>query len=469
MFLRLLGLFLLGGIGFALPTQEKTTTLELTGRDLDLGLDGPGFYRVDIGNGEYRYTRDGRFTTNDRGELVTAAGFRVNPSPNIGVGALRITVDLNGMVEVLAAGSDTPRRRGQILLVSFENPDALVSAGGGLFWATEAAGAEMFFAPTKNGTTIRQAFREREVIGQPVNSGAVTITLAMEAYARGTEVELGEIAQIVGAEEALVKTVQAIELGYAPAPGYSRLFRADRILATVKREVPLADVRFAGQRAVRVFPAVEQISGDEIVRAANEHLLESYADREMAFELRDEVVGVDVPAGAEKREFRVRIVNEVDSSGFLSVPVEVLVDGVRYRTVWTTWTVTVFATRPVLAQRVRAGQVLRPSMFVRRRVEVKAGEKKGLAAEMLNGSVALHDLIPGQSVTPLDVRRPVVVQLGESIFLRVRNGPIEAKVPAIALEAGAVGDRVRVRVSEGAQELVATIESRDICTIDLSR
>ena len=47
--------------------------------------------------------------------------------------------------------------------------------------------------------------------------GGVTVTLPMEAHVRGTEIELGEIAQVVGADPEEVDRVAALELGYAPA------------------------------------------------------------------------------------------------------------------------------------------------------------------------------------------------------------------------------------------------------------
>jgi len=47
-----------------------------TDGDFDLGIDGKAFFKIQAAGGE-RYTRDGRFTTNPEGVLVTQSGYPV--------------------------------------------------------------------------------------------------------------------------------------------------------------------------------------------------------------------------------------------------------------------------------------------------------------------------------------------------------------------------------------------------------
>lgn len=74
----------LGGGPGAQPTRINFVQggLTKTGNDLDLALEGDGFFVVhtgrDAGNDSLRFTRDGRFTLNAAGELVmSATGMRV--------------------------------------------------------------------------------------------------------------------------------------------------------------------------------------------------------------------------------------------------------------------------------------------------------------------------------------------------------------------------------------------------------
>jgi len=57
-------------------TDFSTGGFDATYNDLDFAIEGEGFFGVETDAG-LRYTRDGRFSTNDAGELVTRSGARV--------------------------------------------------------------------------------------------------------------------------------------------------------------------------------------------------------------------------------------------------------------------------------------------------------------------------------------------------------------------------------------------------------
>ena len=48
----------------------------ITGHDLDVALEGPGFFVIDTPAGA-RYSRNGNFQVNAKGQLVTSEGFAV--------------------------------------------------------------------------------------------------------------------------------------------------------------------------------------------------------------------------------------------------------------------------------------------------------------------------------------------------------------------------------------------------------
>lgn len=61
---------------WAMGRDFRQGALERTGRSLDLALQGEGFFILETEGGE-RFTRDGRFTVNQDGELAAADGARV--------------------------------------------------------------------------------------------------------------------------------------------------------------------------------------------------------------------------------------------------------------------------------------------------------------------------------------------------------------------------------------------------------
>jgi len=302
----------------------------------------------------------------------------------------------------------------------------------------------------------------------------VTVTLPMEARAAGSEVELGEIASVTGDDGQLVARVSGLELGYAPSPGYSRLFRVSKIRELLAREMPGVPVVFAGQQAVRVRPEVAHVAAADIEGAARKQLADAFGATDARIQLRSTIPDVDVPIGTRPWQLRTRIESDTSASGLVSVPIEILVDGVAYRTVWTSWMVEVWRTQPVLARAVQAGERLAADMFELRPVLWNQGDEQPLDVARLVGSVAARNLAPGQTLAAIDVHRTYVVQAADGVFLRVRKGAIEARVPAVALEAGDVGDRIHVRAlrlgssdPKDAQDLTATVLAHDIVEIDL--
>lgn len=57
--------------------SRRPGPVEATGNPLDVAIDGPGWFGIDVGGGEIAYTRDGRFSMTPAGDLVTATGHAV--------------------------------------------------------------------------------------------------------------------------------------------------------------------------------------------------------------------------------------------------------------------------------------------------------------------------------------------------------------------------------------------------------
>lgn len=136
--------------------------LEQTGNPYDLGIQGEGFFRISLGNGEFRYTRDGAFRKDGNGDLVTVDGFKLEPGISIPPDAVDIVIGQDGTVQVRSGGSDQLQARGQITLTRFPNPAGLRAEGANLFRETAASGAPTDSTPGDAGTGfLRQAFLER--------------------------------------------------------------------------------------------------------------------------------------------------------------------------------------------------------------------------------------------------------------------------------------------------------------------
>src|SRR5450756_276125 len=56
------------------PRLMTQGTLSQTGNDLDIAVRGEGFFKIQLPDGTFAYTRDGSFTTDNTGRIVTSNG-----------------------------------------------------------------------------------------------------------------------------------------------------------------------------------------------------------------------------------------------------------------------------------------------------------------------------------------------------------------------------------------------------------
>ena len=131
--------------------------LRPTGGALNMAIQGQGFFRIQTAAGE-RYTRDGAFTLDAQGRVVTAAG-----DPVQGDGG-DITLDpLKGAPSISEDGtvSQQGQRVGKVALVNFASLSALTKQGSGLY------GNDTNLQPTPSDAKVRQGMLEQSNV-QPI-------------------------------------------------------------------------------------------------------------------------------------------------------------------------------------------------------------------------------------------------------------------------------------------------------------
>ncbi|MBZ0152654.1 MAG: flagellar basal-body rod protein FlgG [Planctomycetes bacterium] len=159
-----------------------TGTLEITDRNLDVAIDGDGFFAVTLPDGTTGYTRDGSFQVNAQGKLVTSSGNVLLPEINLPQDTLSISIDPEGRVSVSTASSpDSATVLGQLNLHRFVNPSGMLAVGANVLRPTEASGAPISNTPGSTGLgLLKQGFVERSNV-QIVNE-LVNLIVAQRAY-----------------------------------------------------------------------------------------------------------------------------------------------------------------------------------------------------------------------------------------------------------------------------------------------
>jgi flagellar basal-body rod protein FlgG len=122
------------------PRIMTQGTLTQTGGDLDVAIRGEGFFKIQLPDGTFAYTRDGSFHLDAQARIVTAQGNLVQPGITIPQNATSLTINPQGQVSVIIAGSTTPTVLGQLTLTRFINKAGLLPVGDNLFTETPASG-----------------------------------------------------------------------------------------------------------------------------------------------------------------------------------------------------------------------------------------------------------------------------------------------------------------------------------------
>ena len=156
-------------------------SMENSGNELDLAIEGDGFFQIVLPNGETAYTRDGAFKLDSDGRVVNSDGFALEPEISIPSDAVSISVGMDGTVSVIQAGDLTPSEVGTIEMARFVNPAGLISSGNNLYITSEASGNEMTGIPGEDGLgTIAQGFLEMSNVS--VVDEMVSMITAQRAY-----------------------------------------------------------------------------------------------------------------------------------------------------------------------------------------------------------------------------------------------------------------------------------------------
>ena len=158
-----------------------------TSNSLDLAIQGKGYFRIETPNGETAYTRDGGFSLNADGQLVTADGFTVLPGITVPNGAESITINPSGEVLVKIDGQTAVQNVGQIDLSIFPNEGGLEAIGDNLLLETDASGAAQNGVPGTQGFgTIQEGFIETSNVN--VVNEITTLISAQRAYELNSKV-----------------------------------------------------------------------------------------------------------------------------------------------------------------------------------------------------------------------------------------------------------------------------------------
>jgi len=156
-----------GNLQVGMGVRSASTTrlfdvgsLQQTGNNFDVAIQGDGFFTVTLPDGSTAFTRDGAFKLDGEGHLVTGGGY--NLGITIPKDVTNIQIKPDGQVLGIPINQTQPVVLGQITLTRFLNPVGLKALGGNLYQWTQVAGEGTRDVPGRNGLgTLAQGYLEK--------------------------------------------------------------------------------------------------------------------------------------------------------------------------------------------------------------------------------------------------------------------------------------------------------------------
>jgi flagellar basal-body rod protein FlgG len=145
----------------AVSISLQQGALSQTGGDLDLAIEGGGYFEVTLPSGLSSFTRDGALKRSAEGLMVTSDGYPLVPDITIPEDARAVSISGAGEVYAYFSDQTEPELLGQITLAQFPNEKGLEAIGSNLFLETAASGAPQLAVPGEDGLgTLRQGYLE---------------------------------------------------------------------------------------------------------------------------------------------------------------------------------------------------------------------------------------------------------------------------------------------------------------------
>ncbi|OZI74672.1 flagellar basal-body rod protein FlgG [Bordetella genomosp. 12] len=161
---------------------QSQGNLNNTGAEMDVAIQGRGYFQVDLPDGTQAYTRDGGLSLDQNGQLTTVGGYVIQPPINVPDNAMSLTIGKDGTVSVTQPGNTGVNVQiGQLQLATFINPAGLQSVGENLYLQTDSSGPANLLQPGVDGAgSIMQNYVETSNVN--VAEELVNMITAQRAY-----------------------------------------------------------------------------------------------------------------------------------------------------------------------------------------------------------------------------------------------------------------------------------------------
>lgn len=270
------------------------------------------------------------------------------------------------------------------------------------------------------------------------------VSLKPEAMVEGSEVYLSDIATIQSGEKSLTQSLSGIRVATVPMPGQTVNVDASSIQLRLRAaKIDPARVQVVDSSRTKVTRAFQLVDSGSLLEAARSAIEAAFTNG-----ARIEVEATRSPADVRIRPGQVDLVARPSAAraGLQTVPVEIMVDGQKDRTVSVSLRVRVF--QPVV---VLTGAVARSQMITASDLTIDEREVTAFAADLIvdpfvaEGLKTRRAMAAGTFLRSADLEVIPLVRRNAPVVVSTTAGRVTIRSTGQALEDGTMGQMVRVR------------------------
>jgi flagella basal body P-ring formation protein FlgA len=281
-------------------------------------------------------------------------------------------------------------------------------------------------------------------------AGGIIVQLPQTATVVGPQVTLGEIAEVIGDNKALMERARRLTVGKAAPAGDRVNVTQGYIKIALRREgYSLDDFAFSGEEKVEVLTQSQAFDPEDLLPQIKGFILDQTKEspENVDVKMEGKEKKIVLPAGEVKANIRPSFSGKYEGSVFLAAELEV--DHHLIRVLPLRIMVEVYHSIVATTQRVEKGV-----KFTRENV----GLTRVPSSKIINGGfrqltyvlnrTAAMPLPPGTVIRVSDIYDPPAVRHGEVVLGIVQKGNVELSVQVRAIEDGKAGDSIRVENTE---------------------
>lgn len=296
---------------------------------------------------------------------------------------------------------------------------------------------------------------------------AATVHLASTFQSSEAEIRLGQIAKITCSDTNLAEKLRKLQVGRTPFAGQVLTLNQGLVLLRIKTaQIPSDKIKLTGAPTTKITREAGIVHGDEIIATAEAEVQSAWSQTGVVTtEVVQRPADATVPTGTV--ELRARVSGNA-RPGMVTVPVDVLVDGVRSRTINVTLRVSVMTPVVVANQPLARGQLIEASMLaVEDRDLGRFGADTFTDVSLVAGQKATRTIQTGGVIRKSDLQIIPLVHRNGPVVIRSGSGRITVSANGVALEEGQLGQLVRVRPQYSKETITAKVTGEGAVEIAL--